>query len=190
MLLDINERRNKMKIKTAAALAVFATGMAANAEPPPGGREAFLRQQSYEQMQRVSGQVDVLESNQNALAERVSRLERGGGEVAALKAEIDALRAELARLRSDMQNQRREIVSDIVKKIPKPEPAPRPVADPTPSHSGPREEYVVQPGDTLSLISQAFGTTVKNIKEMNGLKSDALRVGQRLVVPGQASKRR
>jgi len=179
-----------MKIKTAAALAVFATGMAANAEPPPGGREAFLRQQSYEQMQRVSGQVDVLESNQNALAERVSRLERGGGEVAALKAEIDALRAELARLRSDMQNQRREIVSDIVKKIPKPEPASRPVADPTPSHSGPREEYVVQPGDTLSLISQAFGTTVKSIKEMNGLKSDALRVGQRLVVPGQASKRR
>ena len=38
-------------------------------------------------------------------------------------------------------------------------------------------------GDTLSLIAEAFGTTVPKIKEMNGLKSDMLRIGQKIMVP-------
>ena len=38
-------------------------------------------------------------------------------------------------------------------------------------------------GDTLSLVADAFGTRVSTIKEMNGLKSDMLRVGQKLKVP-------
>ena len=44
--------------------------------------------------------------------------------------------------------------------------------------------------DGNSLISQAFGTTVGKIKELNNLKSDGIRVGQKLVVPGQTSKGR
>ena len=175
-----------------AIVAVAATaGLAALAQHPyggapggAGGRDAFMRQQAFEEVQRVAGQVDVLENNHAALAERVSKLERGGGEVNALRAEIDALKAELARLRAEMGAQRKEIVSDIVKRIPKNDPPPRAPAPP-PQSSGPREEYVVQPGDTLSLIAQAFGTTVGKIKEMNSLKGDMLRVGQRLFVPGQ-----
>lgn len=175
-------------IAASAGLAAFAQHPYGSAPGGSGGRDAFMRQQAFEEVQRVAGQVDVLENNQAALAERVSRLERGGGEVDALKAEIDALRAELARLRAEMGAQRKEIVSDIVKRIPKNEPAPAPA--PQPAHTGPREEYVVQPGDTLSLIAQAFGTTVGKVKEMNNLRSDMLRPGQKLFVPGQQSRRR
>ena len=50
----------------------------------------------------------------------------------------------------------------------------------------PTEQYIrskVQSGDTLSLIAKAFGTTVQKIKDMNGMKSDALKIGQKLNVP-------
>ncbi|MCR5413738.1 MAG: LysM peptidoglycan-binding domain-containing protein [Kiritimatiellae bacterium] len=172
---------------TVAGLAVLLAGAAFAAPPQHGsrgesGREAFIVNQAYESVQRVSGQVDILEANQNALAERVARLESGGGEVAAIKAEIDALRSDISRLRSEMRSQRQEIVDDLLKRIKASERSrPRtPPPAPAPASQG---TYTVQAGDTLSLIAQAFGTTVSRIKEMNNLKSDMLRVGQKLTVP-------
>jgi LysM repeat protein len=178
-------KKTIMAIAATAGLAAFAQGHGG-----PGGRDAFMRQQAYEEVQRVAGQVDLLESNQAALSERLGRLERGGGEINALRAEIDALKAELARLRAEMGAQRQAIVADIVKRIPKNDPAPMRQLPPPPVYSGPREEYVVQPGDTLSLIAQAFGTTVPKIKEMNSLRGDMLRPGQKIIVPGQGGQPR
>lgn len=43
--------------------------------------------------------------------------------------------------------------------------------------------YTVRPGDTLWLLANRFGTTVDAIKNLNGLTSDALRVGQVLRIP-------
>ncbi len=44
-------------------------------------------------------------------------------------------------------------------------------------------EYVVQPGDTLWLISQRYKTTVDAIKSLNGLTSNLLNIGQVLKIP-------
>lgn len=43
--------------------------------------------------------------------------------------------------------------------------------------------YVVQPGDTLFSISLRAGVSVGQLKEANCLKSDNIRVGQKLAVP-------
>jgi len=43
--------------------------------------------------------------------------------------------------------------------------------------------YTVKSGDTLWLISKAFGTTVDAIKTLNGLTSDMIYVGQTLMIP-------
>lgn len=43
--------------------------------------------------------------------------------------------------------------------------------------------YTVQRGDSLSVIAQRHGTTVADLKAMNNLSSDVIRVGQKLVVP-------
>jgi LysM repeat protein len=42
--------------------------------------------------------------------------------------------------------------------------------------------YQVKKGDTLYSISKKFNISVAKIKEMNGLKSNALSIGQRLLV--------
>ncbi len=44
--------------------------------------------------------------------------------------------------------------------------------------------YVVRSGDTLSEIAVDYGTTVKAIKRANSLKSDVIKVGQKLLIPG------
>lgn len=44
-------------------------------------------------------------------------------------------------------------------------------------------EYVVRSGDTLWLLAQRYGTTVDEIKRLNGLTSDNLSIGQVLKIP-------
>ncbi len=148
-------------------------------------KDNFLQQQAYAEMQRVSGQVDVLQSNLNDLQKRVGALE-GGGDAKGIRQELDSLRESVAELRRMIQNQRGEIVKDLSGRIAKisasqPAPAPKPVEKRV--VIGPHKEYVVQSGDTLSLIAQAFGTTVPKIREMNDLKNDNLRIGQKIKVP-------
>jgi membrane-bound lytic murein transglycosylase D len=42
--------------------------------------------------------------------------------------------------------------------------------------------YKVRSGDNLGAIANKYGTTVSNLKRWNGLKSNMLRIGQRLTV--------
>ena len=53
----------------------------------------------------------------------------------------------------------------------------------TPSTQG---DYTVQKGDSLAMVAQAFGVSVSGIVRANNLKSQTLRVGQRLVIPAAA----
>jgi len=48
--------------------------------------------------------------------------------------------------------------------------------------------YTVRKGDSLYKIARKFHTTVKKIKRLNGLRSNILRPGQRLIVPGRRFK--
>jgi LysM repeat protein len=68
------------------------------------------------------------------------------------------------------------------------EPGPTPTAQATPqSTPAPTPEsrtYVVQEGDTLSLISTRFGTSVSAVQAANGINdADEIRPGQVLVIP-------
>lgn len=149
------------------------------------GKEGFVVQQAYAEMQRVQGQVGVIQSNVNDLQSRVSSLEASSGDKG-LRREVEALRAEVASLRRQLASQREEIVRDLSSRIAKMQasaPAPRQQDPARPAVTGPHREYVVESGDTLTVISQAVGVPVKKIKEMNGMKDDRLRVGQKLVLP-------
>lgn len=146
-------------------------------------RDSFLQQQAHAEMQRVASQIDVVQNNLSDLQGRVANLERGAGD-SSLKQEIAALRAEVVELRRRLESQRGEIVKDLSGRIAKMQPKDPPSA-PAPKSVviGPHLEYTVKAGDTLSLISECFGCSIKKIKEMNSLKSDSLRIGQKLMLP-------
>ena len=148
------------------------------------GSDNFIRQQAYAEMQRVSGQIDVLQNNINDLQHRVRALE-GGGEAKGIRQEVEALKAAVADIRRELRSQREEIVRDVSKLIAKMQTSPASAPKPVEKRVviGPHQEYTVQSGDTLTLIAQAFDTTVAKIKEMNNLKGDGLRIGQKLMLP-------
>ncbi|MBB5351750.1 LysM repeat protein [Haloferula luteola] len=56
--------------------------------------------------------------------------------------------------------------------------------------SGRAREYVVRPGDTLSGIAKRYGVSVAQIKRDNGLRSDMLRIGQKLSIKGGSGAKR
>ena len=66
-------------------------------------------------------------------------------------------------------------------------PSPTPSVVETPPASSSVEPsprlYVVQSGDTLSVIAARFGTTVEAIRTVNGLTSDIINIGQVLTIP-------
>ncbi len=53
------------------------------------------------------------------------------------------------------------------------------------SYKGATKEYVVKNGDFLGKIAADHGVTVKCLKEMNGLKNNNIRIGQKLKVPAE-----
>ena len=177
-------KKTIMIVATLASIGAFA--QAPGASGGAAGRGNFLAQQAYSEVQRLSGQFEILHSNQEELANRVREVERLKTENESLKSDIASLKSQLAQLKSETQSMRGEIVRDITKQLddilkrrqPAPAPAPAPAV-------GPYREYVVQPGDTLSFIAETFYTKVSKIREMNALKSDNLRVGQKLKVPAK-----
>ena len=172
----------KTKMMILAGVAAMSAG---GAFAQAVSRDAFLKEQALAEMQRVSNQVEIIASNQEELATRVNKTESMKSEVDSLRAEVAALKGTISELRREMHGLRGDIVQELSKKIAAMQPPPpKQTAKPTkPAYSGPCYEYTVQGGDTLSLIAKAFGTTVQKIKEMNGMKSDALRVGQKINVP-------
>ena len=47
--------------------------------------------------------------------------------------------------------------------------------------------YTIRSGDTLSELAQRYSTSSSELKNLNGLKSDTLRIGQVLRIPGAGS---
>ncbi|MEM1221322.1 MAG: LysM peptidoglycan-binding domain-containing protein [Verrucomicrobiota bacterium] len=47
------------------------------------------------------------------------------------------------------------------------------------------QEYIVKSGDNLTKIARQFGTTVSEIKAINGKSSDVIRIGEKLIIPAQ-----
>lgn len=169
-----------MKKEIAAGILVFAS-----CALQTQANNNFVQQQAYAEMQRVSGQVDVLQNNLDDLSRKVSRLE-AGGKNDMIKADIAALKSSVAELRRQMLQQRDEIVKDLAQRIVKMQPRQeesRPVKPRESAYTGPCLQYVVQSGDSLYMIALAFKTSVAKIKEMNNLSSNTLKVGQKLIVP-------
>ncbi len=172
-------------------------------------REDYQREQALAEVPRLVKQFEILVQNYDEIGQRLVKLE-AADHTAGLRAELDALRAEIAELRVAVRREqdamRQEIVRDLAarmqKLIPPPAPAPAPVPvvaqsttpvrvvqappPPPPPAIGPHYEYVVQPGQTLSYIAKGFDTTVAKILAANPkIKANALRPGQKLIIPAE-----
>jgi len=108
--------------------------------------------------------LDAIAKEALAAAEKAKTDNDAAAERAALS------RAFFATLDREARKPLRERLDDLVKKL---------VFSP----SGEGEAYVVKQGDKLIQIARAHKTTWAFIKRLNGLKTDAIRIGQKLHIP-------
>lgn len=177
-------------MKYSLSILAVIIGFTVAAEPSKSG--SFMKQQAAAEVQRISGQMDVLSENQEALADRVTRVEAQKKEIESLKAEIAALKVAVEQLKADLNAEHGKIVGELSKKIAAlPPPAPTktsskasPVSSPAdPAELAKCQIYTVQSGDSLFFVARAFDTSVAKLKQLNGLKNDKLSIGQTLYVP-------
>ena len=186
-------------------LCLAAVACAAAALAQDDARSAYQMRQAVQEVQRLSSQFDQMQNGMESLTVRMRKLE-GANASGDLRAEIGALRSELNELKRRQEAMRGEIVAEISKKMadliaknrpapPPPPPAstrggkgshtaPPPEAAPS-GPTGPYFEHIVEPGETLSYIAKECNTTVHKIKQYSGLRSDVLRVGQKLFIPAE-----
>ena len=194
-----------MKKSSLILAAIALVAGAAQSQDMAAARAAYQQQQALAEVPRLVQQFDVLMQNQDNIVARLQRLEQPAGPDANLQAEIATLRAEVADLRAALprlQEQiRAAVVADLAQRMAKITPPPPPAAVSAPARAPARApaarpapppsvgfhyEWVVEKGQTLSLIAQGFDTTVQKILAANpGLKANNLRVGQKLIIPAE-----
>jgi len=178
------------------------------------GRAAYQARQAVQEVQRLSSQFDQLESRVEAMSSRMNGMESSNS-TRDIRAEIGAIRSELSELKRRQSAMRGEIVAELSRKmadlIAKSSPPPAPPSrlasssradrpqrgaaaandrEPAPTGpTGPYFEHIVEPGETLSYIAKECKTTIHKIKQYSGLKSDNLRVGQKLLIPAEDEKK-
>ena len=165
-------------------------------------RAAYQQQQAIQEVSRLSQQFDQLQNNVETLSARVNSVSNNR-EVSDLRSEISALRSEVAALKRAQASMRQEIVADLTKRMStylasRSAPPPSAVSSKTsggksasskarqpaaPAWNGPCYEHVVEAGQTLSMIAKGYNTTIAKIRQASNLKSDNLRIGQKLLVP-------
>lgn len=148
-----------------------------------------------ESLRRIRARLDALESDMQRLSQQISTsnsdLARANqSQIAGFNATLDELQKRIRTVDAARENDKKEIVDSLSKKISAvlaSQPS-RSSSTPTQKRSVSNEgyEHEVQPGETLSAIAKAYGVSSSDIIQANGLKSaDVLRVGQKLFVPAR-----
>lgn len=132
----------------------------------------------------LSARLDGMEQQQNAMISRVAALERGANSVT--QDELAAVRSDLAMAKAEHGKLREEIVDDISKRVAalaqQRAAEERRAAKESAQKSG--YNHVVEAGQTLSAIAQAYKVSVKSIMQANRITDPTkVRVGQKLFIP-------
>lgn len=91
---------------------------------------------------------------------------------AAIKSTTDSVAKTIAENNKQWQEQQKKMLAALK------------TATATPTTQG---EYVVQKGDTLTAIAQAFNVSVASLQRANGLKTATVAPGKKLVIPAAAT---
>lgn len=139
------------------------------------------------QVRTVQDENARLEMQLAELERRFVSVERENKELAET---VLQLKRQAAAESAARDEQIRKLSDQIVKLASLPPPAPPAPPVPPPHKKGTQkadfseyEEYVVVQGATLSAIASAYNVSIADIKKANNLKSDVLRIGQKLRIP-------
>lgn len=158
---------------------------------PPAASQAEV-QYLREEMRRMNDRLQASEAQVGDIqraaysAEASRPATASSAEVAALREQIEILRRQIRELDAARAADKREIYDDISKKVAEIVKKSIPAA-PAPQKKSSQQtgyEHVVQTGETLSAIAQAYGVRMDTILKANNIQNaNSIRVGQKLFIP-------
>lgn len=137
-------------------------------------------------IQRMNERINGMQIEQQRLAQELDALRRAPREDLATKNRLDTLERQLQSLDSARESDRRDIVSELSRKVAAIVGGGSSGGGSSGRGGGSSEtgyEHVVKSGETLSAIAAAYKSSVAGIKRANHLSSDTVRVGQKLFIP-------
>lgn len=138
---------------------------------------------------RIMGLEQELQTRDQRLKELQDMLAAVDNRFEALDREwrqrLDAINAAMeqdrASRRQELETVSKAMAAEILR-VEKNAAASRPA---TAAYSGKYIEIEIQKGDTLGAMATAAGVSIESIRELNGLKNDVIRVGQKLKIPSK-----
>lgn len=130
----------------------------------------------------LTNQLRLMQDENAKLSGTVYTLQQ---EMRELKQRMQSYQAEISELRrmiSAESEARRKQMGNIADKIQQAASQPQTTTR-NQANSEEYDYYVVESGATLSAISRATGISISRLKQVNGMKNDNLRVGQKLKIP-------
>lgn len=179
-------------VSLALGLLLSATGgcvMVPDANEPPPATKAEV-QYLRDEMRRMNDRLQASEAQVGDMQRSVYSAEANRpaaatpADIAVLREQIESLQRQVRELDAARAADKRAIYDDITKKVTEivQKSAAAAPAKKAAQQSG--YEHVVQPGDTLSTIAQAYGKKMDVILKANGIQNaNSIRVGQKLFIP-------
>jgi LysM repeat protein len=138
----------------------------------------------FDDVQQLNEKLNGIQMEQQNLAREIEALRKAPREDLAVKNRLDTLERQMQALNAAREADRKEIVSDLSHKVA------AIVGTSSPSGRGAGGaaaetgyEHTVEAGQTLSAIAAAYKVSASTIKKANNMKSDVVRVGQKLFIP-------
>lgn len=176
-----------------ALLRIAAISVACVVGPASGPAEQQTVSQQLaildERLSKLRADVDALQFNQQQVQQDIKQVQaqledlRRAGPSASAN-DIQALEARIRAIDAARESDKKAILDQLAKELAALGGSHSGVSPPSPvpaAASG--NEYVVQKGETLTSIAKSHGVTVADLRKANNLTSDALKVGQKLVIP-------
>jgi len=137
-----------------------------------------------ENVQHIQEKINGLELEQQNLQRDIGAMKGAPKEDMAVRNRLDTLERQIQSLAAARDTDRKQIVTQVAS-----------IVGSSGSSSSGRSssgrnggsqsgvEHVVESGQTLSAIAAAYKVSASSIRKANSLKSDTLRVGQKLFIP-------
>lgn len=163
----------------------YAQGYASVSPQAFAQQSQTLREIQYT-LQSLQSRLDAIELRQTTLSSRISALEKGSQ--FASKDDLVALRSDLHALRASQSDLREAIVDEISGKMANVMRQQQATQEKNRKAQEAKQksgyEHIVEAGQTVSAIAQAYKVSVKSILRANNIKDPTkIRVGQKLFIP-------
>jgi 50S ribosomal subunit-associated GTPase HflX len=136
-----------------------------------------------ENVQRIQEKINGLELEQQNLQRDIGSMKGAPKEDMVVRNRLDTLERQVQSLAAARDSDRKQIVSQVASIVGSSGSSSSGKSSSGRGSSQTGVEHVVESGQTLSAIAAAYKVSASSINKANSMKSDTLRIGQKLFIP-------